>query len=54
MVEELLRFSGFSPHLGHHLESQVWERSDEAPHVVEPTRHFSDFKEPPLIKKNNQ
>lgn len=49
MNEELM-FSGFSSHLGDHVESQVWECTDEAPHVVESTRHFCYFEEPPLIK----
>lgn len=50
MTEELLMFSGCSPHLGQQFESQVWERSDEVPHIVEPTCHFCYFKEAPWIK----
>lgn len=47
MTEELLMFPGFSPHLGDHLESQGCEGVDEAPHVVESTRHFCNFQDSP-------
>lgn len=38
------------PHLGNQLEAQIGQRSNEAPHILEPARYFCYFKKTPVIK----
>lgn len=41
-------------HLGNHLESQICQCSDEAPHVVESTCHLGYFKDATAIIMQNR